>query len=326
MKATVFTAKESIRVLDRDVPTIGPDEVLVKSMVVGICHSDIELLEGRYILPFSYPIVPGHEWAGEVTEVGSDVTGFAPGDRVVGECVVNAGGKDHFGFTISGAMADYFVVKAEWLHKFPDSMSWTMGALVEPFSVAYNATFVSRVDPADRVAVLGGGPIGLMTALAAKGRGAQVTVFEPQEFRRKKALELGFEFALDPDSPADQRKAVQLTGGEMFDVVLETAGHPKAMANALELAGHSARVVYVGINVGGSSLAPMGLIQAKSLEIRGIIGSMNVWPQTIRFLSSGVVNPSPIVSDHFAQSDCAEAFTLSRAGGKTTKVHVEMGS
>jgi L-iditol 2-dehydrogenase len=223
-------------------------------------------------------------------------------------------------------MADYFVVKAEWLHKFPDSMSWTMGALVEPFSVAYNATFVSRVDPADRVAVLGGGPIGLMTALAAKGRGAQVTVFEPQEFRRKKALELGFEFALDPDSPADQRKAVQLTGGEMFDVVLETAGHPKAMANALELAGHSARVVYVGINVGGSSLAPMGLIQAKSLEIRGIIGSMNVWPQTIRFLSSGVVNPSPIVSDHFAQSDCAEAFTLSRAGGKTTKVHVEMGS
>jgi L-iditol 2-dehydrogenase len=165
-----------------------------------------------------------------------------------------------------------------------------------------------------------------MTALAAKGRGAQVTVFEPQEFRRKKALELGFEFALDPDSPADQRKAVQLTGGEMFDVVLETAGHPKAMANALELAGHSARVVYVGINVGGSSLAPMGLIQAKSLEIRGIIGSMNVWPQTIRFLSSGVVNPSPIVSDHFAQSDCAEAFTLSRAGGKTTKVHVEMGS
>ena len=326
MKATIFTATETIKVLDRDVPPIGPDEVLVKSMAVGICHSDIELLEGRYILPFSYPIVPGHEWAGEVAKTGGDVSGLAPGDRVVGECVVNAGGKDHFGFTISGAMADYFVVKAEWLHKIPNSMSWTMGALVEPFSVAYNATFVSRVDPADRVAVLGGGPIGLMTALAAKGRGAQVTVFEPQEFRRKKALELGIEFALDPDSSADQKKAVQLTGGDLFDVVLETAGHPKAMANALELAGHGARIVYVGIDVGGTALASMGLIQAKSLEIRGIIGSMNVWPQTIRFLSSGVVDPSPIVSDHFAQSDCVEAFAMSRSGGKTTKVHVEMGS
>ena len=326
MKATVFTDRESIKFMDADVPSIGPDEVLVKSKAVGICHSDIELLEGRYILPFSYPIIPGHEWAGEVTEVGSDVTGFSADDRVVGECVVTAGGKDHFGFTISGAMAEYFIVKAEWLHKFPDSMSWTMGALVEPFSVAYNATFVARVDPADRVAVLGGGPIGLMAALAAKGRGAKVALFEPQEFRRQKALELGIEYVLDPESPADQKKAAQLTDGDMFDVVLESAGHPKAMANAIELAGHSARLVFVGINVGGTAQAPMGLIQAKSLEVKGIIGSMNVWPQTIRFLSSGVVDPSPIVSDHFAHSDCAEAFALSRAGGKTTKVHVELGS
>jgi len=325
MKATTFTAKDTIAILDGDVPSIGPDEVLVKSKAVGICHSDIELLEGRYILPFSYPIVPGHEWAGEVAEVGSDVTGFSPGDRVVGECVVNAGGKDHFGFTISGAMAEYFVVKAEWLHVFPDSMSWTMGALVEPFSVAYNATFVARVDPADRVAVLGGGPIGLMTALAAKGRGADVTVFEPQEFRRQKATELGIEHVLDPESSVDRDKATSLTGGGMFDVVLETAGHPRAMANALELAGHSARVVYVGINVGGTVEAPMGLIQAKSLEVNGIIGSMNVWPQTIRFLSSGVVDPSPIVSDHFEHADSAAAYALSRAGGRTTKVHVELG-
>lgn len=326
MKATVFTEKESIKFLEVDVPHIGPDEVLVRSRAVGICHSDVELLEGRYILPFSYPIVPGHEWAGEVAEVGSEVAGFNTGDRVVGECVVNAWGKDHFGFTISGAMAEYFVVKAEWLHKFPDSMSWTMGALVEPFSVAYNATFVSRVDPSDRVAVLGGGPIGLMTALAAKGRGATVVVFEPQEFRRKKAAELGIGYVFDPESPEDLHKSKQLTSGDMFDVVLETAGHPKAMAQALELAGHHARVVYVGINVGGKVEAPMGLIQAKTLEVQGIIGSMNLWPQTIRFLSSGVVDPSPIVSDHFAHADSVDAFALSRSGGKTTKVHVEIGS
>lgn len=322
MKATVFTGVNSISYTEVDVPTPAADEVLVKSKVVGICHSDIELLEGRYILPFQYPIVPGHEWSGEVYEVGSEVTGFEIGDRVVGECVVNAGGKDHFGFTISGAMAEYFIVKAEWLHKFPSSMSWSMGALVEPFSVAYNATFTGRVDPADRVAVLGGGPIGLMTALAAKGRGAQVALFEPQEYRRHKAAELGIEFAFDPGSSDDVAQALALTGGENFDVVLETAGHPRAMAQALELAGQNARVVFVGINVGGTVETPMGLIQAKGLKVRGIIGSAGLWPQTIRFLSSGIVNPLPIVSHHFAHAESVDAFALSRAGGTTTKVHV----
>ncbi|MBU6496804.1 MAG: alcohol dehydrogenase catalytic domain-containing protein [Acidobacteria bacterium] len=325
MRAVVFTGVDTIVVESRDVPRVGSDEVLVKSKAVGICHSDIELLEGRYILPFSYPIVPGHEWSGEVVEVGSEVEDFTPGDRVVGECVVNAGGKDHFGFTISGAMAEYFVVKAEWLHSFPASMSWSMGALVEPFSVAYNATFVARVDPADRVAVLGGGPIGLMTALAAKGRGARVVLFEPQEHRRQLASTLGISDSFDSRSPSEVARALGVTGGDGFDVVLETAGHPSAMAQALELAGHSAKVVFVGINVGGSVETPMGLIQAKALEIRGIIGSVGLWPQTIRFLSSGIVDPSPIVSHHVALDDAPAAFQLSRGGGSTTKVHVELG-
>jgi len=326
MKAAVFTQQEVVAVQDRDVPTIGPDEVLVKSRMVGVCHSDIELLEGRYILPFSYPIVPGHEWAGEVFEVGSEVDGLAKGDHVVGECVVGPGGKDHFGFTISGAMADYFVVKGEWLHKVPSTMSWTQAALVEPFSVAYNATFTGRVDPADRVAVIGGGPIGLMTALAAKGRGATVVLLEPQEFRRHKAQELGITHTFDPTSAADLSAAVALTGGDNFDVVLETAGRPAAMATALELAGHSARVVYVGIDVGGTATAQLGLIQAKSLEVRGIIGSMNLWPQTIRFLSSGIVDPTGIVSHHLGVDDALEAFHLAKAGGTTTKVHVELNA
>ena len=207
MRATVFADKEVVAVIDRDVPKIGPDEVLVKSKAVGICHSDIELLEGRYILPFSYPITPGHEWAGEVAEVGREVTDFKAGDRVVGECVVGPGGRDHFGFTISGAMAQYFVAKGEWLHEIPASMSWTLGALVEPFSVAYNSTRTGQVDPSDRVAVLGAGPIGLMAALAAKGCGAMVVLFEPQAQRRAKAHEIGIAHALDPGSPSDMKQA-----------------------------------------------------------------------------------------------------------------------
>lgn len=326
MRATVFADKEVVAVIDRDVPKIGPDEVLVKSKAVGICHSDIELLEGRYILPFSYPITPGHEWAGEVAEVGREVTNFKAGDRVVGECVVGPGGRDHFGFTISGAMAQYFVAKGEWLHEIPASMSWTLGALVEPFSVAYNSTRTGQVDPSDRVAVLGAGPIGLMTALAAKGCGAMVVLFEPQAERRAKAHEIGITHALDPGSPSDMKQAAALTSGQMFDVVIESAGRPAAMATSLELAGHSARVVFVGIDVGGSADTMLGLIQAKSLKVQGIIGSLNIWPQTIRFLGSGVVDPTPIVSNRLGLEDSEEAIGLARRGGATTKVHVEVDS
>lgn len=326
MKAVVFSRENVVEVLERDISTIGPDEVLVRSRAVGVCHSDIELFEGRYILPFAYPIVPGHEWAGEVAEIGRDVIGLRVGDHVVGECVVGPQGRDHFGFTISGAMAEYFVVKGEWLHVIPDTMSWTLGALVEPFSVAYNATFTARVDPSDRVAVVGGGPIGLMTALAALGRGAQVTLFEPQEYRRHLAGRLGIKTSVDPVSDNPVEAALEVTGGDLFDVVLETAGRPSAMATSLELAGHSARVVFVGIDVGGSAEAPLGLIQAKSLEVRGIIGSMNLWPQTIRFLNSGRVDPSGIVSHHLTLDDGPQAIALAKAGGSTTKVHVELFS
>ena len=164
MKALVFEEPRRAVVRDVDVPTIAADEVLVRSRNVGICHSDFELYEGRYIIPVSYPIIPGHEWSGEIAEAGSGVTALQPGDRVVGECVVN-NGDDHFGFSISGADAEYFVAKASWLHRIPDELSFAQGAFVEPFSVAYSAAVAAGgIDASDEVAVIGGGPIGLLCA------------------------------------------------------------------------------------------------------------------------------------------------------------------
>src|SRR3982751_1623047 len=156
MKALIFQAPHKAVVTEIDDPQIGPDEVLVKSHAVGICHSDFELYEGRYIIPVSYPIIPGHEWSGEVAEVGTAVTTLSVGDRVVGECVVN-NGDDHFGFSISGANAEFFVAKAAWVHRIPDELSFSQGAFVEPFSVAYNATVAAEgIDAGDSVAVIGG--------------------------------------------------------------------------------------------------------------------------------------------------------------------------
>jgi L-iditol 2-dehydrogenase len=318
MKALVFQGPRDAVVTERETPEIGPEDVLVRSRAVGICHSDFELYEGRYIIPVDYPIVPGHEWAGDVVEVGSAVTGVRLGDRVVGECVVGPGGIDHFGFSIDGANAELFRARAEWLHVLPEELTYEAGALVEPFSVAYNATLAAgRVDASDVVAVLGGGPIGLLCVMAAAASGATVVLVEPQAHRRERALALGASAALDP-----RADFAEITGGRGFDVVIEAAGAPPAMASALELAGHSARVVFVGIAIGTPVQADLGLVQSKALAIRGIIGSAGVWPQTIRFMASGAVDPTAIVTARFPLASALDALAAARDTTANVKVHI----
>jgi L-iditol 2-dehydrogenase len=327
MKALVFEAPERAAVVDRDAPAIGPDEVLIRSRAVGICHSDFELLDGHYIIPVSYPVVPGHEWAGDVVEVGPSVEGLEPGDAVVGECVVGPEGRDHFGFSIDGADAEYFKARGEWLHKLPPGMSHTVGALVEPFSVAYNAVLASGgMDPSDTVAVMGGGPIGLLTVIAAAANNARVVLVEPQAHRRELAQRLGAQAALDPTAHDYGDAVADVTGGPGFDVVIEAAGAPLAMAGALEIAGHGARLVYVGIDVGSRAPAQLGLIQSKALQIRGIIGSPRIWPRTIRFLASGVVDPAPIVTATFPLAEALDALEAARDTGSNVKVHIRTGA
>src|SRR5947207_4550116 len=211
MKALGFSEPRRAEVRELDVPAIAADEVLVRSRNVGICHSDFELYEGRYIIPVSYPIIPGHEWSGEIAEAGSGVTGLRPGDRVVGECVVN-NGDDHFGFSISGADAEYFVAKASWLHQIPEELSFAQGAFVEPFSVAYSATVAAGgIDASDAVAVIGGGPIGLLCTMAAATMGASVTLVEPQAHRRTPGLEGGARETLVPSAGDMWQQESELT-------------------------------------------------------------------------------------------------------------------
>jgi L-iditol 2-dehydrogenase len=323
MKALVFEEPQHAAVRELDVPTIAADEVLVRSRNVGICHSDFELYEGRYIIPVSYPIIPGHEWSGEVAEVGAAVTSLRTRDRVVGECVVN-NGRDHFGFSISGADAEYFVAKASWLHKIPDELSFSQGAFVEPFSVAYNATVAADgIDSSDSVAVIGGGPIGLLCALAAATMGGTVTLVEPQAHRRALGLEIGARHVLDPTQGDLDVQAADVTGGRGFDVVIEAAGVPAAMASAFPIAGHSARIVFVGIDVGGTAPVPIGLIQSKALQVRGIIGSAGMWPRTIRFMAASGVDPAPLLTARFPLEQGTAALEAARDTSRNVKVQIE---
>jgi L-iditol 2-dehydrogenase len=313
MKALVFEEPRRAVIQDVDVPQIAADEVLVRSRNVGICHSDFELYEGRYIIPVSYPVVPGHEWSGEVAEVGAAVTTLTPGDRVVGECVVN-NGDDHFGFSIGGADAEYFVAKASWLHRIPEELSFAYGAFVEPFSVAYNATVAAGgIDASDSVAVIGGGPIGLLCTLAAATMGGTVTLIEPQAHRRALGLDIGAREALEPGEAE----------GRTFDVVIEAAGVPAAMASAFPIAAHGARIVFVGIDIGGSAPVEIGLIQSKALQVRGIIGSAGMWPRTIRFMAASGLDPTPLLTATFPLGEGTAALDAARDTSRNVKVQIE---
>lgn len=310
MKALVFEKPDQPVVVDVPMPVIDDTEVMVRTRTVGICHSDYELLAGRYIIPISYPVTPGHEWCGEIVEVGKAVKNFHVGDRVVGECVVRTPERlHHFGFSMDGADRQYFNVNPDWLHKLPDSVDDNRGALIEPFTCGFYAVLRSGgTNASETVVVSGGGTIGLVSAAAAIGMGANVVVVDPIQTRRDVALKLGASEAIDPSTAAERIK--DITHGRGADLVIEAAGHSASLAAAFEYAAQEGRMSMVGINIGQKIPANLGLIQMKNLTVRGCIGSPGVWPAAIRFLERTAIDLSPIQTHHFNLTDAVEAFDL----------------
>jgi len=322
MKALVFAQAGVAEVADVDEPTIGSDEILVALRQVGVCHSDFDLLADNYIIPVQFPIIPGHEWAGEIVDVGSSVRSFRAGDRIVGECTVN-GGVDHFGFSISGAAAQLFKIRADWAHHLPDELSWQQGATVEPFSCAYHSIDrAGGINPGDQVAVIGGGPIGLSAVAAANAMGGRVILIEPTEQRRSLGLRMGAGAVVDPLSAPAGDQVRELTAGIGADIVIEASGNPGAMASAFDIAAHKGRLGFIGINVGGAATAPLGLIQSKALSITGTIGSPDIWPETIRFLSATGLDLSPMITATYDLDHATEALHASEDRGTNVKVQI----
>jgi threonine dehydrogenase-like Zn-dependent dehydrogenase len=307
-------------VSDHPTPSPGDSDCLVRPRAVGICHSDFDLKDGKYILPLSFPIVPGHEWTGEIVEVGSSVAGLSVGDRVVGECSV--ADDQHFGFTIDGAIAELVRVPAEWLHRVPDSMSDTTAALVEPFSVAYGAT--DQIDANDDVVVFGAGPIGLCVVASSAAKGGRVLVVEPSAERRELALKLGATLAIDPTTLDVVGEVMRVTDNRGASRVIEATGRPDVMALALEVAAYAGYITNIGINVGGEAPAKLGLIVEKALRIRGQVGSPGVWPQTIRFLERTGIDLEPLVSRRFPLKEAVAAMEASAQRDINLKIHITM--
>ena len=310
MKALIFETPNKPIIVDVPMPTIKDTEVMIKTRTVGICHSDYELLAGRYIIPISYPVVPGHEWCGEIVEVGKAVKNYKVGDRVVGECVVKTPERlHHFGFSMDGADREFFNVNPDWLHKVPDEVDDLKASLIEPFTCGFYAVLRSGgTNASETVVVSGGGTIGLVTAAAALGMGARVIVADPIKTRRDIANKLGAE-AIDPtDRGADQIK--QLTGGHGADLVVECAGHAASLASVFDYVAQDGRISMVGINIGNQISSNLGLMQLKNLTIRGCIGSPGVWPAAIRFLGKTGIDLSPIQTHKFSLTDAVKGFEL----------------
>jgi L-iditol 2-dehydrogenase len=306
-----------------EVPDLEPEEVLIRSKVVGLCRSDIELLEGHLDaqLGVPYPIVPGHEWSGEVVEVGSGVDHVAAGDPVVGECVI---APNHwFGFTYNGAAAELFRAPARLVHRLPESLTYEQGALVEPFTIAYRAIRDSGwLDAADTVAIVGAGMIGQCALSVSRAMGARTVVVEPSATRRDLAERMGADAVVDPSSEPPAEALRRLTGADGADLVVEASGNPHGLASTLELARFAGRIVNIGICAHSAVSAPLGLIQAKDLVVRGTTGSPGVWPQALRFIDRHEIDLSAVVTQTFSFEQASEALKASDDAATNVKVHL----
>lgn len=325
MKALIFDQPNKPVVTNIQMPSIGDNEVMIRSRRVGICHSDYELLSGNYIIPISYPVTPGHEWVGEVVEVGRNVKGLVRGDRVVGECVIRTPERiHHFGFSMDGANREFFAARPEWLHKLPDGVDDAKGALIEPFTCGYYAVLRhGGVDASQTVVVSGGGTIGLVSAAAAIGMGARVIVVDPVPLRRDIARKLGAFGTVDPTDGNPVEAVQEMTKGGA-DLVVEAAGHPSSLANVFDYARPEGFVSMVGISIGRQIPVELGKIQIKDLTVRGCIGSPGVWPAAIRFLERTGIDLSPIQTHSFALDDAITAFDLGKDPTKAVKITLEI--
>ena len=335
MKAVVIREPNDLRVEEIDIPQIGKDEVLIKSRASGICHSDYKLIGGTYYIPVEYPVIPGHEWAGEVVEIGDDVETFKVGDRVVGECGIGCGvcslcksgnftnclNPDHFGFSINGGDAEYLKARPDWLHKLPDALSFEAGASIEPFTVGYFAVETNGgTDASETVVISGGGTIGLCSLAVVKGKGARAIVVEPLPPRIEMAKAFGADFIIDPVKEDPVKRVLDLTDGQGADFVIEATGVDEAIRSVLDLVRNNGRISMVGINVGKKHPMEFGKIQAKGLVVRGCVGSPWVWQRALRFLENSKTDITRIQTHRFSLVEGEQAFEMASQGDKCVKV------
>ena len=338
-----------LRLDTAELPKPGPTQIVAKVHACGICGSDIACYlgrshEGRYDLG---PYVPGHEWCGEVVEVGSAVTTLKPGDKVVAESVIACNhcqpckeGMNnsycqnwlHCGFEPDGygAMAEYILGEEQFTYRVPDSMSYEEGALVECCSIPYYSIWGrgGYVSMADDVAVFGAGPIGMFAAAICRAAGARVTLIDPVTHRLELAREIiGVQAGIDPIHQNVKEEIVRLTAGRGASLVLECSGSESGIAAAIDVAAIEGRVRFIGHSGNRMVGAKFEDTILKGLTLRGSAGSPHFFPETIRFMSrvGERIDVTKFITHRFPLQQVQEAFrTAAEDRERAIKVLLQM--
>ncbi|MGA2664673.1 MAG: alcohol dehydrogenase catalytic domain-containing protein [Nitrososphaerales archaeon] len=339
MKASVLHGPLDLRTEEVPVPAPTGGQVLVKVRASGVCGSDVNSYTGR-TYEGTFPYVPGHEWSGDVVEVGEAVASVRKGDRVVGETVVGCGVCDRcrvgtnpnfcrdptvYGFQTRspGAFAEYVLREESDLNSLPPSLSHEQGALVEPLTIAYNAVWglAGGVEPSQTAVVFGAGPVGLLTAAVVKATGARVISVDPIETRRSLALRLGADEAVDPAGPGGAVEEIRrLTGGHGADVAFEASGSDQARTALFDAVDSSSRIVMIGQTMMKTLPIEMEKLVAKGLTVMGAQGSPGMFPRAIEFFTRTRTDLTSIVSHRFPLSEARAALDLASQRTGSVKV------
>ena len=311
----------SVELRELPEPNVGPGEVLLEVQAVGVCGSDLHMWQGTQSWPMRYPVVLGHEFAGIVRAVGTDVHDWQPGDRAVSEtaAVVDADspltrrglynldpGRRGYGAAVDGAMRRLVPVPRRILHHLPDSVAFEQAALTEPCCVAYNAVVHnSPLKLGDRVLVLGPGPIGLLCAAIARAHGARVAVVGLEKDRRRLGVAEACGCEVIVGDPQPWALAVDGLGA---DGVIDAAGVSATLAVALACVRPAGWITKVGWGPEpvGISLDP--LVQ-KNVRLQGSFSHhWSIWERVIGLLASGQLDVRPIIGGVWPLAQWRAAF------------------
>ncbi|EFJ11947.1 hypothetical protein SELMODRAFT_271876 [Selaginella moellendorffii] len=341
-----LVAANTIRVEPFKLPPTGSDEVKVQMKAVGICGSDVHYYRHLRCADFvvTEPMVIGHECAGLVVEVGSNVKHLKVGDRVALEPGVSCSHCTHcktgsynlcpemkFFATppIHGSLANYVVHPAELCFKLPDGVSVEEGAMCEPLSVGVHGCRRAGIVPGVRLLVLGAGPIGLVTMLAARAFGAtRIVVTDVDASRLAVAAQLGAPDVITvlvstktEDVEAEVREIQGVAGGEV-DVAMDCVGVGKTMLTALRASKAGGKVCLIGMGHTEMTLPLTGAAAAREVDVVGVFRYRNTYPLCIQLLESKRIDVKPLITHRFgfSQQEVVEAFETSAKGGSAIKV------
>jgi L-iditol 2-dehydrogenase len=314
MNALVLSAYRQFAFEDLPVPACRPTEVLIQVAACGICGSDVHGYDGSSGRRIP-PIVMGHEAAGIVAAVGSEVRAVSPGDRVTfdstvycAECEFCLRGEINLcenrqvvgvscdEFRRPGAFAEYIAVPGHIVYRLPDSLSFADAAMLEAVSVALHAVRLTRIRGGETALVIGAGMIGLLVLQAAREAGcSHVFVADVDATRLKLAADLGAETTLHLSGDDLVRETVHLTAGRGVDVVFEAVGRSETVATAIDCARKGGMVTLIG-NIAPQVTIPLQKVVTRQICLQGSCASAGEYPEAIELLSAGKIKVAPLIT------------------------------